>query len=176
MAFKLVDFKDRLKKIPPVSLAINSYRGFRKGNDPLSTANSLNSSGRWHIKRRFGAIYTAESEEICKEEILRQFEGVPPKYEYALVKLNIVLNKVLDLMDPKNLKLLNIEEDELTSGEGIDPDTVAIPNSIAISAHDIGYEAIIAPSATGLGKTIVIYPDNFINNTSIKVESEKKLF
>lgn len=176
MAFKLVDFKDRLKKISPISLVINSYRGFRKGNNPLSTANSFNSSGRWHIKGRFGAIYTGESEDICKEEILRQFEGVAPKYEYGLAKLNTSLNKVLDLTDPKNLKSLNIEKDDLTSGEGTDPNTVAIPNSIANSAYDIGYEAIIAPSATGLGRTIVVYPDNFINNTSIKVESEKKLF
>jgi len=53
---------------------------------------------------------------------------------------------------------------------------VVISNSIADSAYDMGYEAIIAPSATGLGKTIVIYPDNFKNNTSIKVKSEKKLF
>ncbi|MCG2789043.1 MAG: hypothetical protein L6405_03705 [Actinomycetia bacterium] len=127
MTSKFVDFKDRLKKISPVSLAINCCRGFRKGNNPLSTANSFNSSGRWHIKGRFGAIYTGESEEVCKEEILRQFEGIIPKYEYELVKLNISLNKVLDLSDPENLKSLNIEKDELTSGEGTDPDTVVIP-------------------------------------------------
>jgi len=156
MASKFVDFNDRLKKISPVLLAISCCRGFRKGNNPLSTVNSLNSSGRWHIKNRFGAIYTGESEEICKEEISRQFGGVIPKYEYKLAKLNISLNKVLDLTDPKNLKLLNIDKDELTSGEGTDPDTVVIPNSIANSAHDIGYEAIIAPSATGLGKASYI--------------------
>jgi len=63
----------------------------------------------------------------------------------------------LDLTDPKNLNSLGIEEEELTSGEGTSPDTVIIPNSIANSAYDMGYEAIIAPSATGLGKTIVMY-------------------
>lgn len=176
MTSKLVDFKDRLKKISPISLAINCCRGFRKGNNPLSTANSLSSSGRWHIKGKFGAIYTGESREVCKEEILRQFEGVIPKYEYKLAELNTSFNKVLDLTNPENLKSLNIEEEELISGEGTDPDTVVIPNSIANSAYDTGYEAIIVPSATGLGRTIVIYPDNFMNNTSIKVKSEKKLF
>jgi len=176
MVSKLVDFKDKLKKISSISLSIECCRGFRKGSNPLSTINSLNSSGRWHIKGKFGAIYTGESQEVCSEEILRQFEGVIPKYEYKLSKLNISLSKVLDLTDPKNIKLLNIEEEELISGAGTDPDTVVISNSIADSAYDMGYEAIIAPSATGLGKTIVIYPDNFKNNTSIKVKSEKKLF
>lgn len=176
MTSKLVDFKDKLKKISPISLAIECCRGFRKGNNPLSTTNSLSSSGRWHIKGKFGAIYTGESQEVCKEEILRQFEGVTPKYEYKLSKLNISLSKVLDLTDPKNLKLLNIEEEELTSGEGTDPDTVIIPNSIANSAYDMGYEAIIAPSATGLGKTIIIYPDNFKKNFSIKILLEENLF
>lgn len=176
MASKLVDFKDKLKKISPISLAIECCRGFRKGNNPLSIINSLNSSGRWHIKEKFGAIYTGESQDICSEEILRQFEGIIPKYEYKLSKLNISFSKVLDLTDPNNLKSLNVEEEELTSGEGTDPETVVIPNSIADSAYDMGYEAIIAPSTTGLGKAIIIYPDNLKNNSSIKVESEKKLF
>lgn len=176
MASELVDLKDKLKSISPIPLAIECYRGFRKGNNPLSTINSFNSSGRWHIKEKFGAIYTGESQEICSEEILRQFEGVIPKYEYKLSKFNISLSKVLDLTDPKILKSLNIEEEELTSGKGTDPETVFTPNSIADSAYDIGYEAIIAPSATGSGKVIIIYPDNFKNNSSIKVESEKKLF
>jgi len=57
MAFKLIDFKDKLKKVSPISLTIECYRGFRKGNDPLRTINSFNSSGRWHIKGKFGAIY-----------------------------------------------------------------------------------------------------------------------
>ncbi|HAJ95823.1 MAG TPA: hypothetical protein DCP02_06280, partial [Actinobacteria bacterium] len=63
MASELLDFKDKLKRISPIPLAIECYRGFRKGNNPLSTINSLNSSGRWHLKEKFGAIYTGESRE-----------------------------------------------------------------------------------------------------------------
>lgn len=176
MAYRLADFKDRLKEIAPIPLARKCCRGSREGNDPLSTLNSFNSSGRWHIKGKFGAIYAGESRKICRQEILRQFSGVTPKYGYRLYTINIKLSKVLDLTSPDNLKTLNIEEDELVSGEGINPGSVTIPNSIADSAHDLGYEAILAPSATGTGKIIVIYPDNFRNGSEMKVESETGLF
>jgi hypothetical protein len=86
MASKLVDFKVKLKKIPSILLSIECCRGYQKGNNPLSTINSFSSSGRWHIKGRFGSIYAGESEIVCSKEILRQFEGITPKYGYKLSK------------------------------------------------------------------------------------------
>jgi hypothetical protein len=45
-----------------------------------------------------------------------------------------------------------------------------------VSARELGYEAIITDSATGLGKSIVLYQDNFRCYSSVKILSDKKLF
>ncbi|MCD4670559.1 MAG: RES domain-containing protein [Actinomycetia bacterium] len=176
MADNLIDFKDGLKNISPSSLKKIYFHGFEKGIPALNTENYKYANGRWHIKGEFGGLYLGENQKLCREEIRRVYAGKTPAKEYRLVELQISLSKVLDLTDPGNLIKLNIEKEQLISGKGQVPKTVIIPNSIAKSAHESGYEAIIVPSATGLGKAIVLYEDNFKNNSYVKILSNKKLF
>jgi len=176
MTDNLIDFKDKLNNISPVSFREIYFHGFEKGIPALNTENYKYANGRWHIKGEFGGLYLGENQKLCREEIRRAYAGKTPAKEYRLIELKISLNKVLDLTNPDNLTKLNIEREQLISGKGQVPKTVIIPNSIARSAHKSGYEAIIVPSATGSGKAIVLYKDNFKNNSSVKILSNKKLF
>ena len=176
MADNLIDLKDRLKNISPISFKEIYFHGFGKDIPALNTENYKYTNGRWHIKGEFGGLYSGENQKVCQEEIRRVYSGKTPAKEYRLVELQIFLSKVLDLTNPGNLIKLNIKKEQLISGKGQVPETVVIPNSIAKSARELGYEAIITPSATGLGKSIVLYQDNFKSNSSVKILSDKKLF
>lgn len=176
MADNLIDLKDRLKNISPISFKEICFHGFRKDIPALNTENYKYTNGRWHIKGEFGGLYAGENQKVCQEEIRRIYSGKTPAKEYKLVELQISLSKVLDLTNPGNLIKLNIKKEQLISGKGQVSETVVIPNSIAKSAHELGYEAIITPSATGLEKSIVLYQDNFKSNSSVKILSYKKLF
>jgi len=176
MADNLIDLRDRLKNISPISFSGIYFHGFRKDIPALNTENYKYTNGRWHLKGEFGGLYSGENQKVCQEEIRRVYGGKTPAKEYRIVKLQISLSKVLDLTNPDNLKKLNIKKEQLISGKGQVSETAVIPNSIAKSAHGLGYEAIIAPSTTGLGKSIVLYQDNFKSNSSVKILSDKKLF
>lgn len=176
MVENLIDFKDRFKNISPISLEEICFHSFRKDIPALNTENYKYTNGRWHIKGEFGGLYSGENQKVCQEEIRRVYSGKTPVKEYRLVELQISLSKVLDLTNPGNLIKLNIKKEQLISGKGQVPETVVISNSIAKSAHRLGYEAIIAPSATGLGKSIILYQDNLKNNSSVRILSDKKLF
>ena len=171
----LIDLKYRLNNISPISLKGIYFHGFRKDIPPLNTENYKYTNGRWHIKGEFGGLYAGENKKVCQEEIRRVYGSKTPAKEYRIVKLQISLSKVLDLTNPDNLKRLNVKKEQLISGKGQVTETVLIPNSIAKSAHKLGYEAIIVSSATGLGKSIVLYQDNFKSNSSIKILLNNKL-
>lgn len=176
MADNLIDLKDRLKNISPISLKEICFHGFRKDIPALNIENYKYTNGRWHIKGEFGGLYSGENQKVCQEEIRRVYSGKTPVKEYRLVELQISLSKVLDLTNSGNLIKLNIKKEQLISSKRQVPETVVIPNSIAKSTHRLGYEAIIAPSATGLGKSIVLYQDNLKNNSSVRILLDKKLF
>lgn len=176
MVDSLIDLKDRLKNISPISFSGTYFHGFRKDIPALNTENYKYTNGRWHLKGEFGGLYAGENKKVCQEEIRRVYGGKIPAKEYRLAELQISLSKVLDLTNPDNIKKLNIKKAQLISGKGQVSETVVIPNSIAKSAHDSGYEAIISSSTAGLGKSIVLYQDNFKSNSSVKILSDKKLF
>ena len=176
MTDNLIELKDRLKNISPISFSGIYFHGFRKDIPALNTENYRYTNGRWHIKGEFGGLYSGENKKVCQEEIRRVYGGKTPAKEHRIVKLKISLSKILGLTNTDNLKRLNIKKEQLISGKGQVLETVVIPNSIAKSAHKLGYEAIIASSTTGLGKSIVLYQDNFKSNSSVKILSDKKLF
>ncbi|MCL5986372.1 MAG: RES family NAD+ phosphorylase [Actinobacteria bacterium] len=174
MADDLVDFKKKLNEILPIPLITKCYRVLQSEHDPLSVEGSLKYSGRWHLVGVFGALYTGESTDVCLAEIKRQSK-MPLKHKYKVTEIDISLSKVLDLTDERSLELLSVKEDQLVSGVATRVASVVLPNSIASSAHALGYEAIIAPSATGKGRIIVIFTNNLTANSYVKKISENIL-
>jgi len=170
----LIDFIDKLKKIPSISIKINHCRGTPKSWNPLKVGNK-NRPGRWHIMGKFGALYLGENKEVCRNEIDRNLMGVRTAVEYKLTEMNLTLKKVLDLTNTKNLKILGVTKKQITSGSSKIIKEVKIPNSIAMSAYKMGYEAILAPSSTGKGTTLNIYEENLKRSSTIRIIGEEDL-
>ena len=68
------------------------------------------------------------------------------------VKIRVRLGRVLDLTSPKFYDFLGVSKEVVLQDE-------ALCLQIADQARDLGYEALLAPSATGSGTNLVIYQD-----------------
>ena len=71
-----------------------------------------------------------------------------------LATIRVRLSRVLDLTNSDVRAALEVSEADLT---GDDP---AVPRAIGETAHHLGYEAILAPSAAGEGHALAIFLDN----------------
>ena len=80
-----------------------------------------------------------------------------------LATIRIRLSRVLDLTNADVRAALDVAEADLT---GEDP---AVPQAIGETAHHLGYEAILAPSATGTGFALAIFLDNRAADSLLEV-------
>lgn len=161
---------EKFRKLTPLPVKGCYYRSIflKHQNEILSTQSSLKRGGRYNPRGEFGALYTGENEAVCRAEASRRIgnDFAAPK---IISKLKISLSKVLDLTKPTNLKALNVEKEDLTTDRtkgGWD-----LTQNIARIAYHGGYEAIIAPSATKKGNSLVIF-DKHIDATRINVASK----
>lgn len=80
-----------------------------------------------------------------------------------LARIRIRLSRVLDLTNSDVRAALDVREADLTS------DDPAVPRVIGETAHHLGYEAILAPSAAGTGYTLAIFLDNRAADSLLEV-------
>ena len=84
-----------------------------------------------------------------------------------LATIRVRLSRVLDLTDADVRAALDVTEADLT---GEDP---AVPQAIGETAHHLGYEAILAPSAAGTGHALAIFLDNRAADSVLEVAEVK---
>lgn len=152
-------------EIKPISLDTSCYRMVSQKYDALNTNGSLLYPGRYN-SGEFLVLYASDSREVCKAELARKTE-IKTKLTYKVAKLNVKLKKVVDLTNEKNLRALDIQENNLIGGSW------DITQHIARLAYQKGYEALLVPSATGKGNNIILFPANFTKGSTIKKETEE---
>ncbi len=157
--------EERFLKIEPIRLSRFCYRMVSPKYDVLNTNGSLLYPGRYSNKE-FRVLYTADSPEVCRQELSRK-TAVKTKLIYKIAELQIKLKKVIDLTNEQNLKLLDIQKADL-AGNSWD-----ITQCIASAAYQKGYEALLVPSVTGKGSNLVLFPDNFAKESTLKITREE---
>ena len=68
--------------------------------------------------------------------------------------------------------MLELTEEELLAGSIYRSDEIRIPNSLARTAYELGFEGMLVKSATMTGNNIVIFPKNKLKKSSIKVNKK----
>lgn len=161
------EIEKRFLEIKPISLDASCYRIVSQKHDILNTNGSLLYPGRYS-SGEFPVLYASASREVCEAELTRK-TGIKTKLIYKIAKLNVKLKKVFDLTNEKNLKALDIREDNLIGSSW------NFTQHIASLAYQKGYEALLVPSATGKGNNIILFPENFTKDSTIKKEAEEIL-
>ena len=131
---------------------------------PLSLEGSLIYGGRYNIPYQFGALYCGITEEVCWAEIEKRAEGPVKRSRFKVYQLQIYLQKVLDLTDPQVCTELKIDPESL-----MHQNQYILTRQIAKDAREEGYEAIIAPSATGTGVILVIFSDRLDPRSKVEI-------
>ncbi|CAN5689345.1 hypothetical protein BH18CHL1_BH18CHL1_03910 [soil metagenome] len=75
----------------------------------------------------------------------------------------------IDLKRVLDLRLTSVRDALDISVEDITGDDLAVPRAIGEAAQRLGYEAIVAPSATGIGHVVAIMLTNLAPDSSIEV-------
>ena len=159
--------EDRFFKIKPIPLSRSCYRMVSSKYEVLNTNGSLLYPGRYN-NREFRVLYTADSQEVCKRELTRK-TTIKTKLIYKIAELNVKLKKVIDLTNEQNLKMLDIQKDDLIGNSWI------LTRHIASLAYQKGCEALLVPSVTGKGSNIILFPENFTKDSTVKKTREETI-
>lgn len=121
------------------------------------TGPSFAVGGRYNPANEFGALYLAETPELCWQEKLKYYSGradsVP---DQALGEFEINITAGLDLTSAEVLKVLGIKIEDITH-----PSDRYITRMIGSTAWSLGIEALVVPSSVDpIMKNIVIFRDH----------------
>jgi len=80
-----------------------------------------------------------------------------------LATIRVRFSRVLDLTSDQVRSALGIRSEDIIA------DDPAVPRAIGEAAHHLGYEAVLAPSAAGLGQVLAIFLDNRAADSVLEV-------
>ena len=131
----------------------NAWRVVGSRRDPMrgSTAN-----GRWGAPGEFEVLYTACDREGALAEIgyRMSLEPIwPGKINHELHRVEVALDRVLDLTDFSLLAKFGIHEESF-AGHRYDAE-----QAVSAAARFLEFQAIRVPNARYLGNNLVVYPD-----------------
>src|SRR5579859_3135819 len=145
-----------LDRVPRGAVSGLVYRHLGAGYSTMSGEGARVSGGRWNPPDSFPVIYTATPVEAAIAEFrrmaARQGRAETDFVNRRLVAYRVTLNGVLDLTQADNLAALGLTSRIITA------DDVVPCQAIGEAAHYVGYEGILAPSATSIGSVVAVFP------------------
>ena len=154
---------------PRVTFEGVAFRHLGPGHSPSSGEGARIRGGRWNPAESFPTLYLALSIDTVVAEFYRLAErqGMPPEnlLPRRIQTYGVELQAVLDLRDPTARQGLGLS-DAVIAGD--DP---TLCQSVGDAAHYAGFEAILAPSATGIGLVLAVFVDRMVAGSSIRPDS-----
>ncbi|MBI5383312.1 MAG: RES family NAD+ phosphorylase [Verrucomicrobia bacterium] len=144
----------------------------------LDGKGSLKTGGRWSAAGTFPAVNLSTSQETAVKESSASFtyynfvpSDVRPK---VLVGIRLRLSTVLDLVDPRGLRMLPwVVLEELLAEDWRkvnDAGHEAQSQALGRAAHDLGAEGVLAPSARVPGGiNIVCFPNSLASQSQMEI-------
>lgn len=152
-------------------LAATDYEGraFRHvsiGRSALSGEGARLHGGRWNPPESFAVLYLA----LDVATAVREFHRLASKQGLAakdflprdLVTYDIRLQHVIDLRIDEHAVTLNLDRGPMAAD---DPSACQL---VGEAAHHAGFEAVLAPSATGIGYIVAVYLDRMLPGSVVK--------
>lgn len=167
---ELVAALDRLARAQ-VSMLV--YRHLAPGYEAMSGEGARVTGGRWNPPDSFPVLYTATSIECVAEEFKRmarkERRDVEDFLPRRLVSYRTSLERVLDLTQADNLAALGLTSSIVTAED-------VIPSqSIGDAAFYVGFEGVLAPSATRMGAVLAVFPTKLGSQSTIEVVADESL-
>lgn len=123
----------------------------------MSGAGARIQGGRWNPPNSFPVLYLALERATAAAEFYRraQREGRPAAdlLPRRLYRYRVELDAVLDLTGPGGLGKAGLFPADISS------DDLSSCQAVGDAAHYLGFEAILAPSATSAGRNLAVFFD-----------------
>lgn len=141
------------------SLSIVGFRSQAKAfGNPLSGEGARRFGGRFNPPKSFPVIYLCTTAECAAAELVRQARGQGLALEDLLPRefwrIEGELNRVLDLLNDSPLSMIGVDRDDLIR------DDLTLTRQIGEAAYEHQFQAILAPSATGVDQVLAIFTEN----------------
>lgn len=151
--------------------------------DLIAGIGSQLTGGRWTPPGAFRAVYASRDEATALNEARQQNlrQGVPTWMSLPLVltAIEVDLGPVLDLTDGRLRRTLRVSRDRMLSEpwwilqeQGLE----ALTQALGRLARDLGFAALLTPSAAGpRASNVVIYPDRIATGGRLVVVNADRL-
>lgn len=124
----------------------------------------LAANGRWSRRKGFPVVYLGEPQDSVVAEAYRHLvdpvedmtgEHVAPR---VLVSCRVEVTNLLDLTTAGTRLLVGLDLETLRSTTG-DRAAYDACQTVAATAHQLGFHGVLAPAATQLGRTLALFPN-----------------
>lgn len=161
----------RVDALQPTALSTGAFRHVAKDRHPLSGAGARLQGGRWNPPESFSTLYLALAQATVVAEFYRMAErqGRAPEdfLPRQMHRYDVTLAAALDLRVPVAQDSLDLTPEALRALDA------RRCQEIGAAAHYLGFEAIVAPSATGNGTVLAVFFESLrAESNVISVEDE----
>lgn len=152
----------RLAQVTPISVAGTWQRHVPAKFIP-SALDGRSASGRWGTENGFPVLYLGRPTDSVVVEAYRHLidpvaDAAPPVSPRALITCTVSVTTILDLRVSTNRVLADLTTEEMQSGTR-DRDAYRACQNVAAVAHQLEFHGLIAPAATQMGETLVLFND-----------------
>lgn len=160
-----------VSSLPAIAFDGTAFRHVAVGYQPLSGEGARVTGGRWNPPGSFPVLYLALDRQTTAAEFRRladkQGREMRDFLPRDLYSYEARLQRVLDLRE------LSARREVGLDGE-LDANDLAASQAIGEAAHLVGFEAVLAPSATGRGEVLAVLLDRLLPGSAVKdVGSER---
>jgi RES domain-containing protein len=156
----------RIDAIEPTPFAGKAFRHIAPDHHPLSGIGARTHGGRWNPPDSFSTLYLALDRETTVVEFYRLAkrqsrapEDFLPRRMYSY---DIALAAILDLRNTSTRTALGLSELDLRSNDA------SKCQQIGESAHYLGLEGVLAPSAAGEGNVLAVFFDRLHADSQVR--------
>lgn len=155
--------EERLARLNLASYSGTAYRHQSPGFDPRSGTGARRRGGRFNPPRSFQVLYLALSVETAAADLRQAAERMNLPLAAALPRevfvSTVSLDHVLDLRASEALAGLEVTRNQLLAADQ------ARSRVVGEAVNRPGVQALIAPSATGVGDVLALFPENLSAGT-----------
>jgi RES domain len=166
----------RLSQATPIAIAGTWQRHVPAKFIPNALDGRM-ANGRWGTENGFPVLYLGKPTESVVVEAYRHLidpvvDAAPPISPRALVTCAVSVTTILDLRVATNRILADLSMDDMQSGTR-DRDAYRACQHVAAVAHQLEFHGLVAPAATQMGETLVLFSDRLPADEKPTRTSEK---
>lgn len=162
-----------IDSLPATVYAGDAYRHVATGRSPLSAEGARIVGGRWNPPQSYAVLYLG----LDVGTVIAEFHRLAAKQRLApssflprtLYRYDIRASNLLDLRLVDNRLALDVSVDELAA------DDPAACRAIGEAAFTCGREGVLAPSATGAGDVLAVFPQRLQGGSAVR-DTEAELW